>query len=279
MNESTCPSCGAVRTNLYCSQCGEKVSLPQEKTFSHFIGKVFSAITFADNKFLKSLWTIISKPGTLSFDYARGKRNIYTAPVSLFFIGNLLYFLFPVLQTFNTSLDIQVKAMPYSNLTSNVLDTRLATRHITYDEYEKRYNEKSTSHAKLLLVSLVLFMTLGYQVICRTRKYVFGDHLVMSLELNIFNLFITTLFITFLTITMFQLFNLLGADIQPYLNDTTFTIIGVLCMLYFFYFSIRTMYQTKALKALWKSVLLLLWFGLSLYCYRFELFWITFWTT
>src|SRR5687768_12706751 len=102
-----CKSCGNNFTGLFCNECGEKVLEPSDRTFKSFLVNIQIGITFADNKFLKSLRLTILKPGFLSREYIEGKRVNYLRPLQLFFVLNLVYFLFPLVQLFNTSLNTQ----------------------------------------------------------------------------------------------------------------------------------------------------------------------------
>lgn len=279
MFKPVCPSCGAEDFDNYCSHCGEKAVTTREKTFSYFVGKFISAITFADNKMLRTLLLIFRNPGKLSSDFSKGRRVMYTAPISLFFIGNIMYFLFPVLQTFNTTLEVQISMMPYSQMIEPLVQARLEERGILLADFSQVYNEKSGSHAKLLIISIVLYMTFGYMLFCRRKDLVFGDHFVSSLEFNIYILFYATLMLTIISVMLIVIAQLFGLDIRPFFNDSLYTILAVGLLIYFFFRSLRTMYAFTIGGILVRTVLMILWFGLSLQLYRFELFWVTFWTT
>src|SRR5688572_1443654 len=85
----TCKSCGNNFTGFYCNQCGEKVLDARDRTFKTFLSAILILVTFTDNKFLKTLWMIIRRPGLLSREYAEGKRVNYLRPLQLFFVLNL----------------------------------------------------------------------------------------------------------------------------------------------------------------------------------------------
>ncbi|HBK88056.1 MAG TPA: hypothetical protein DDZ56_05370, partial [Cytophagales bacterium] len=88
--EHTCRNCGNHFTGLYCNQCGEKIMLPQDRSFRTFINNMFLALTFADNRFVKTVWVVISKPGFLSREFSEGRRVKYLRPLSMFFFLNLI---------------------------------------------------------------------------------------------------------------------------------------------------------------------------------------------
>jgi hypothetical protein len=85
--------------------------LPQDRSFRTFINNMFLALTFADNRFVKTVWVVISKPGFLSREFSEGRRVKYLRPLSMFFFLNLIYFLFPLIQLFNASLRTQLNSV------------------------------------------------------------------------------------------------------------------------------------------------------------------------
>lgn len=160
-----CKSCGKSISGIYCSNCGEKVVTPNERTLSFQLGKIVNAITFADTKMLQTLWLVILKPGMLNREYMIGRRVIYSAPLALFFIGNLIYFLLPILQTFNTSLDVQMNGMPYSSMVTNAVERKLEKESLGLDSYTEDFDAVSTSNAKLLLILIAIFMTPAFAIL------------------------------------------------------------------------------------------------------------------
>ncbi|NJM25680.1 MAG: DUF3667 domain-containing protein, partial [Bacteroidia bacterium] len=90
-----CVTCGTHFTGRFCNICGEKILEQDEKSVKTFLGSVVNALTFADNKLLRTLGTLIVRPGEISASYSKGKRLPYIKPISMFFVGNLIYFLFP----------------------------------------------------------------------------------------------------------------------------------------------------------------------------------------
>src|SRR5258708_35555659 len=106
--EDICKNCGNRFTGFYCNLCGEKVLGSEDRSFHTFLNNIFLAVTLADGKFFKTLWLIVKKPGFLTKEFADGRRVKYLKPLSVFFLLNLVYFLFPVIQLFNASLRTQV---------------------------------------------------------------------------------------------------------------------------------------------------------------------------
>jgi hypothetical protein len=70
----TCKSCSNQFTGSFCNVCGEKVLTPADKSFKTILNSVMLTITFADSKFIRTLWQVLRKPGTVARDFAAGKR-------------------------------------------------------------------------------------------------------------------------------------------------------------------------------------------------------------
>ena len=94
---------------------------PSEKSLRAFFGHLFHEITTLDGKFLKTLVLMLRKPGEVSHQYMNGRRVPYYKPVSMFFVANLLYFLFPAFNSLNSSLYVQMNQLPHSELVTRMV--------------------------------------------------------------------------------------------------------------------------------------------------------------
>lgn len=275
----TCKSCGNPFTGLYCNVCGEKVIEPKDRSLKVFLSNILIAITFADNRFVKTLWLIIKNPGFLSKEYADGRRVNYLRPLQLFFILNLIYFLFPVLQLFNSSLRTQMYFLFHSNWVRSLILNKVATTGMSLQGYELMYNAKSTSLAKLLVVLYVLLASLPLSLIyLKKRNRYFTDHVTLSVELACYNLFVNAILLSVLLWLASGLLRLGNLPWQGYLNDTMLTGIFITTNLYFVYRASATFYGQQG-KRLWlKGILVILGLFLALEAYRLLLFLVTFWS-
>lgn len=88
-----CPTCRRPVDGNYCAHCGERRAEPGDHTVRRFIGHLLEAFTHADGKIFLSLRCLLTRPGLLTADYLRGRRQPYIPPLQLFLIGNLVFFL------------------------------------------------------------------------------------------------------------------------------------------------------------------------------------------
>jgi hypothetical protein len=275
--QHTCKSCGNQFLGLYCNVCGEKVIEPKDRTMRTFMSNILIAITFADNRFIKTLWLTIKNPGFLSREYADGRRVNYLRPLQLFFILNLVYFLFPVLQLFNSSLRTQLYFLFHSPMIREMVIRHVVEIGISMDGYALLYDAKTTSLAKLLMVVFVLLASLPLSLIFRKKNRYFTDHVALAVELACFNIFVNAIFLSAILWLLSKVLHWSGSSLGSYLNDTTFTVIFVSTNLYFIYRASRTFYQQKGKRLIVKSLVGILGLFLALEAYRLLLFFVTFW--
>lgn len=261
-----CKSCGNEFTGNYCNQCGEKILHASDRSFKSLLSSILMAITFADNKVAKTLWLVITKPGFVSREFAEGRRVKYLPPLSLFFVLNLVYFLFPVIQLFNASLKTQLHAA-YGVWIGPVVAHAMVRMNITdIDSFSLVYNQKTAGLAKLLVMVFVVVGSLPLNLLYRKRNRFFADHVGIMVELACFNLFVNAIMLTLLV-------RLPG--LGNYINEFSLTGIFLFTNAYFLIRSGKEFYLQKGWKLILKSVLMLGVLKLSLEIYRAILFFVT----
>lgn len=272
--QRTCKSCSHKFHGIYCNLCGEKVLETGDRSFRNFIN---NALTFADNKFLKTLWMIIRYPGLLSKEYAEGRRVNYLRPLQLFFVLNLIYFLFPLLQLFNTSLHTQMHLRTHSPLVRSMVYSKVGRDALALEGYSLMYNQRSTSLAKLLIIVFVILASVPMILIYRKRNRYFTDHVTLAVELTSFNLAMNAIFLSIFLMAMNKLLHWTHSGWEKYLDDFTLTIIFVLTNTYFLFKAGRTFYGQMGKRLILKVLLGLLGLFIALELYKLTLFLITFW--
>lgn len=275
--EHTCKSCGHVFKGLYCNACGEKVLEAKDRSFKSFLSNIQLALTFADNKFAKTLWLVVRNPGFLSKEYAEGRRVNYFRPLQLFFVLNLVYFLFTPLQLFNTSLRTQMYLRTHSKLVRDLVFSKVGRDPLMLQGYELMYNQKTTSLAKLLVIVFVVVAAVPMAIIYRKRNRFFTDHVTLAVELTTFNLAVNAIALSLFLMLTNQILHWTHLGWEKYLDDLTLTVIFILTNTYFLFAAGRTFYNQHGKMLLLKIVLGLLGLFLALEAYRLILFLITFW--
>ncbi len=90
--EKDCLNCGAIVQGRFCQVCGQENILPHESFWS-MVHHFFADITHFDGKFFSTVGILIRKPGFLSAEYVKGRRNSYLNPVRMYVFTSALFFL------------------------------------------------------------------------------------------------------------------------------------------------------------------------------------------
>jgi len=264
----TCKSCGNSFTGIYCNLCGEKVILPIDRSFKIFLNNLVNAVASADNKFVRTLWLIIKKPGFISREFANGRTIKYQNLTSVFFVLNLVYFFFPVIQLFNASLNTQL-ATPHGRFIQPLVAMKMVKLHMNLDSFILIYNMKTVSLAKLMVMVFVVLASLPLNLLYSKRNRFFTDHVGYAVELACFNLFINTIVLTLVV-------RILG--LGHYLDEDVLTGIFIATNLYFLIRSGINFYIEKGWRLILKSALMIFFLVAALEAYRVVLFFVTIWT-
>ena len=194
----TCKSCHNQFTGNYCNNCGEKLRIASDRTLRTLFNDILKAVTFADNKFARTLWFMLARPGFVSSEISHGRTVRYLSPIQVFFVLNLVYFLFPTVQLFNASLKTQLFA-PLGFLLREPIARKMATMHMNLSSFELVYNLKTVGLAKLLVMVFVVLASVPLNFLYRKRNRYFTDHFGYAIELACFNLFINAIMVSVVT--------------------------------------------------------------------------------
>jgi hypothetical protein len=223
------------------------------------------AVTLADNKFFKSLWLIVINPGFLSKEITQGRTIKYLRPLSIFFVLNLVYFFFPVIQLFSASLKTQLSTS-YGESVQFVVANKAVKLAVPAQALEVIYNQKSNAFAKTLVIIFAVIASLPLNIFYRKRDRYFNDHVGLMVELACFNLFVNALMMTLAA-------KFLG--LGQYLDDNLLMIIFISTNAYFLLRASYTFYKQRGIKLFAKSLVMLAILKIALEAYRFILFLVT----
>jgi hypothetical protein len=226
------------------------------------------AITLADNKFARTLWLIFYRPGFVSTEIANGRTIRYMSPIQVFFVLNLVYFLFPIVQLFNASLRTQMLA-PLGFLLRQPIAHKMASMHMNLNSFELVYNLKTVSLAKLLVMVFVVLASMPLNFLYRKRNRYFTDHFGYAVELACFNLFINAIAVDVVTSIM---------PIGRYIGEGVVTWLFIATNLYFLVRASNIFYHESGWRLFVKSAIMILFLKVALEIYRMVLFFVTIWS-
>lgn len=260
-----CKSCANEFTGSFCNQCGEKVLTKKDKSFQSILNSVLLTVTFTDSKFIRTLWQVLRNPGTIARDFSAGKRVKNISPMSLFFVLNLFYFFFPVIQLFNASLTTQLLS-PLSPFYKTLIATKAVSMGVDIKAFAMLYNLKTATLAKLMVMVFVVLSSLPLNVLYWKKNKYFMDHVGFAVELAAFNLFVNAIVLTLIVRI---------AGLGTYLDEITLTVIFITTNLYFVLRASFVFYHERGWRLVVKSLVLILFLKVALEAYRSILFFVT----
>lgn len=86
-----CLNCGAMLTGPFCAECGQK-HVQTNLTLREFVHETTHELTQWDGKLAATLKTLFLKPGLLTLDFLAGRRARWLAPLRLYLICSVVYF-------------------------------------------------------------------------------------------------------------------------------------------------------------------------------------------
>lgn len=76
----------------YCPQCGQK-NVDLERPISVLLTEALRETVDIDGRALRTLWTLIRRPGVLTSEFVAGRRRLYSPPVRLYLVISVGFFL------------------------------------------------------------------------------------------------------------------------------------------------------------------------------------------
>ena len=178
-----CPNCGTTLRGAFCHRCGEKKLSPRDLSVANVFHEVVNDFLHLDNRILRTLRMLLTRPGELTRAYFEGGRSKYTKPLTLFVLLNILFF---IIQP-HTGL-LQYSFRSYLGTTSATLGYRerlvaakLAASGEPQSLYAVRFDARLAEQKKSLLIfSVPVLAGIMKLIYGRRRHYV--EHLVFAVH-------------------------------------------------------------------------------------------------
>ena len=294
-----CANCGGGPVMRYCASCGQRAISDRDYTVGGFLHETVHEFTSVDGRLLATLWALLARPGLLAREYFAGRGTRYMKPLSLFVLLNLVFFLIqPHTGLLQYSLagyidyDGDVAARRQDAVNATRIDravraeqARRARRlpaHVPatepMPEFRIRFDTALQDQMKsMLIVSIPLFAIAMWVLSLGTERR-FAEHLVFSVHVYAYFLFLAGIVVTPLFVLVFRLMRAFGA------SDATLNVLsseGALIAFLFvaigsyIYLGLRRMYFDARLAAAVRAVALFAVMQLLIIGYENVLFYAT----
>lgn len=103
-----CPNCQEELHGPWCYQCGQN-QRHINRFFLSLLGESFEEVFALDSRVVKTIFSILFRPGFLTTEYFAGRRARYVPPLRLYLIASVLFFFMLSMQVFTTSESTPIK--------------------------------------------------------------------------------------------------------------------------------------------------------------------------
>lgn len=87
-----CLNCGTPLKGVYCHVCGQK-DLPRRQTMGELWENLISSVFNYEGKFLRTIRSLVTRPGQLAIEYNEGKRERFFHPIRMYAFISFVFFL------------------------------------------------------------------------------------------------------------------------------------------------------------------------------------------
>jgi hypothetical protein len=221
----TCQTCGHLHQENFCPNCGEKRFDPHSLTLSHVSEEILEGFTHADHTLLRTLKTLVFRPGQLSAEYVAGRRVIYMKPLALFLVINLVFFLLASYNAFNQPLS---SFLTYTNYTAfgtkQVVQRILDQTHQTLDTYQPVFDASMKASSKTYLILLIPLYALIFGVLMWSARRTWIEHLIFSTH---FLSFVLLFFLLQQILVVLPIIGLIGVHQWEERGDLIVSLLGL----------------------------------------------------
>jgi hypothetical protein len=181
----TCPSCGNTFAGDWCHACGERRRGTRDLSLRALAGDAWEALTDTDSRIWRTLRALLFSPGVLTRDWVEGRRRTRVAPLRLFLLANVVYFLSQSItgfNTFTTPLQVHLDQSVHSEIARKVVRSRMADREEDFYVFQARFNDAARAQAKSLIIVFAPFLALLLAAIEWRRRVPLAVHFVFALH-------------------------------------------------------------------------------------------------
>ncbi len=274
---ASCANCGQRLDGAFCSACGQSADDRAGMKLGQYFRESIQILTNTDSHLLRSFATLIARPGQLTAEYHEGRRARYLRPLQIFILCNAIYFVAQPLtgwNTLTTPLRIHMSGLPYSDLATGMVESRLAAGTMSLEEYALVFDATIRGLASTMVILMVpLFAAALSVVFAFTRRY-FVEHLVFSTHVVSFFLLAILLIQLAAPILYWAGRSLQVSQAGMYVFMDWWILVLVLAP--YLYLAIRHAYAAARIATIVRAVLAMIAVGIVLQLYRMILFFATY---
>ena len=275
--------CGAEVATPYCARCGERRASDRTYSLWEFIREhVIESVISFDGRVIRTVKMLLAQPGELTRAFMRGARLPYLAPLQLFFLMNVGFFLWSAAtgsRIFDTPLSVHVGGMPYSPKAKEMVSAQLAAKQVDPKVYAARFNAIGSAQARSLIVAMVpAFALLVGIATVRRKRAPMVQHVVYSLHFYAFVFVMLVASRYLIDLPLVALLQALHVDPGPFEYDSQRSLASFIVISIYIAVSLRRAYDLGRLRSIVSAPFLGYGMYMILQAYRGLVFFVTYYS-
>ena len=274
-----CANCGTLLQGEWCHVCGQKRLKPGDRSLAHLLLDWWEQLTSLEGRWWQSFRDLLLRPGALSSAYLKGQRKRYLAPLTLFLLINLVYFVRSPMTDFNLSLLDQACLQPWSALVQSQVSRRIAPEALDCDlpmrdsalpgwaKLSARYQDIADEVSRSMVIAHVPVIALFLGLLAGWRRWYYAEHVIVALHLFAF-------FLLYAVAILPPVLWLANSVLPLAEFGVLLRVLLLLLLLTHWTVAVRRVYGLGLLRTVLALPLLFLALGISHFAYRFVQFWI-----
>lgn len=178
---SACANCGTRLIGEYCHACGQRRIHHDLSLRAVAADAIAHTADVAELKTLRTLTTLLAKPGQLTNDYIAGRRANWITPLKLYLtIFGVTFFLYSAFKSVAVYDVGSLVLADRSGMWRKAITALAAKKHVAVDAFVADVNARWHSYATFSQVIYPLLFAVVLKIFYLGRKFV--EHLIFSLH-------------------------------------------------------------------------------------------------
>lgn len=170
---------------------------PVDLSLKTFVKNFVKEVFHLDSRILRTLSTLIAKPGQLTIDSFNNSDSKFIKPLKLYFLINFIFFLVtPILNTNNLQIfNFTMQSISSGNQKyQEIINKQIDKLNVSNEIYEERFNAHIKYNQPALVFLIIPFFALVLKILDFRKKRYFTEHLIFSIHFVSFFLLFLIIF-------------------------------------------------------------------------------------
>lgn len=269
-----CPTCGTAVSTPHCPSCAERRLQARDLRMHGLLAQIAQSLSSVDSRLLRTLKSLLLRPGELTVAYLQGRRKPFIAPFPFFLIVNVAFFAvqsFSGNAIFSTPLDSHLHSQDWSALAQSLVGERLRALDLPLASFTLLFDQAVQVNAKSLVILMTIPFAMVLALLMNRQERPLVAHAVFSLAFYAFFL----IWLCVLLGVLFLLTRFIGLDLHSHAVDWGLFLSLLAATAVYLHRAVGVAYDLKGSRRALTVLVLTLTVGFGVLGYRFAIFLIT----